>query len=228
MSVVEMSVYTALKKRKIYEDRMNKITGSSDDFVTAITGLAVANPEEIEKIENKLKSNFDKKRALIDNYTAINAAINQSNATTRLEIAGKEYTVTQAISRYAHLSFEIEFLNDIKKNITRTAATVQKNNERTLNESTIVDFVKSMMTNLPDNMFSAENVDQNDQVREKYESKYREDYITRNTVSMVDPYGLADKIDTMVEELESFKADFNEALNICNIQTIITVELNED
>jgi hypothetical protein len=215
----KMSVYSALTKRKTYEKRMQKLD-SAEYVIAAKVGEKTIHGVDKDDIVNKLKAAYDSRVAVIRNYHTLNGAITKSNAVTELTVNGETYTVAEAISRMNQIDTEIGFLDDVKKSITRANMLVTSKSENLLNEESILDYVQNMMKAFPENMATtdAETV-------ETLQKRFRQEYIDRNTWGLIDPYGLADSIDEKIDALKTFRDEFNEALNVSNIQTIITVKL---
>ena len=156
---VTMTVYSALNKRKIYLDRLNKLKENGTVFL----GYASKSAKDIdgmtiEAYENKCKSVFDKSVAIIRNFYALNAAITKSNALTYLSIAGKDYTVAEAIVRYDRLNNEIEFLNTIARNVAQSQAMVNRMNTDKLSEKAVNDYVARAMESI--HLTSTETTDE--------------------------------------------------------------------
>lgn len=222
----EMTVYSALNKRKIYLDRLNKLSSSGTQYCGAIQANAVdINGMSIEAFTNKCKSNYDKGVAILRNFYALNAAITVSNATVHLTIGERDYTVAEAIVRYDRLNAEIEFLNNIAKSVANSQALIAKQNTDKLSEKAISDYVVKMLASC--NIAATESNLQDEQIM-NLQKRFREDYIAANTYQIIDPYDLSSKIEAMMDELREFRDKFNEAINICNMQTVITVDLIND
>lgn len=83
----KISVHQALAEVKTYEDRI--YTGISAKFVVA-NKKSNKNPNgmTIAQLNDKMKGALDSVKALIENKKRIKAAINQSNAVTRITIGG--------------------------------------------------------------------------------------------------------------------------------------------
>jgi len=222
---IEMTVYSALSKRKIYLDRLNKIKNLANSFV-GVTSKSAKDIDGMskEEFENHIKSVYDKSVAIIRNFYELNAAITKSNALTELVIAGKNYTVAEAIVRYDRLNSEIEFLNSIAKDVARAKASVSRHNTENLSEKAVTDHVKRMM----ETVVGSGTIDQADSTLVAMQEKFREDYIDRNTYTIIDPYKHSETIQARMDEIQEFISEFNEAINICNMKTVIKVNLVTD
>lgn len=217
MAKQQMTVYTALTKRKLLEKKLEKLTTNGKYVFVAKKTDTTVDGISREDLENRLKSEYDSRRADIANYANINMAIAQSNATTKLEIAGVEYTVTEAISRMVHINSEITFLNDILKNVNSAKLDVARKQDKLMDEEVISNYITKSLSGFPSDM----DPDKLEELR----VSIRNEYIANNTYEIIDPYNMVTKIETMVMELEAFKASFNEAISVSNISTIIEVDL---
>ena len=220
----EMTVYRALSLRKIYADRLEKLkeNATSKGFVKLKKQSAMADTEEIKTITNDMKSKYDETMSLFRNFYALNSAIQQSNATTKVTIAGKEYTVAEAISRYDRINAEINFYNGVAKNVAEAVAKMESDNTDLLDPKKIETYLNNTIKSLPEGIVTTE-----EEIRTQRE-KLKETYISENTVVMIDPYNLRGKIEGILKELHEFCSEFNEMLNTTNLITKISVNLVKD
>lgn len=222
---VSMSVYTALSKRKIL---MEKLTTLLDNirsnecvlFATAKNGEKTINGVPREDAVNAMKSAYDKVTSLIHNIRAINAAVTVSNATTKVVVAGVEYTVASLIYRMVHINDEIEFLNLAIKKANEVRIRAEKENQRELSEEAIQKVVSAGM----EYRLAA---DASSDERKQVENEIRTKYITDNTTSVIDPYDMIGKLPDLVSDIKAFKEDIDNALNVSNITTMITVMMKD-
>lgn len=225
----EISVYRALSMRKIYAAEIEKLKGSAvsdkvnpvefSGFVTTRKQSELANTEEFERLNNNLKSKYDKMMSLYRNFFALNAAIQQSNAETKITVGDKTYTIAEAISRYDRINAEINFYNAVAQNVANSVAEMEDANSKTLSTHAIETYVNNSIKALPEG-----TVITKDEI-EGMKAKYKENYIKENTTVLVDPYNLRDKIDDKLSELAVFASQFNEAINAANLTTKISVNL---
>ena len=215
MSTVMMNIQEALAKKKILENRLSELKGSKLLYVTAATEVATTvNGYKREDIENKLKSNFDSMKHLISNLRELKCAINMSNATTKIIVAGKEYTVADAIARYNSISTERYFLSKCIAQYTTVTSQIEDTNKVVSEPERIAAHVGEIL--------GSES--------KKNESIYNavvEDYKKNNILYMIDPNNLEEVLIKWKEELDQFEADIHTALITSNIQTQITVEFED-
>ena len=214
-----MNVYTALSKRKIYMKQLETILGGPIKVSAAVRKMSdKIDGKTREEAINEMKAAYDRPTALIKNLTAINSAIAISNATTKVMVAGKEYTVEELIFRMIHIGSEVNLCNSIIRNLNDAKMTAERNNQKMLSEEAISDHIAKLLPTLVAEDASTEEKDAQSQ-------RIRENYIRSTEMEVVDPYGLLGKVESMVCELTEFKEEVNNALNLSNIQTMITVNL---
>lgn len=215
MSTVTMNIQEALAKKKILENRLSELKGQKLLYVTAATEVATTvNGYKREDIENKLKSNFDSMRHLISNLRELKCAINMSNATTKITVAGKEYTVADAIARYNSISSERLFLSKCIAQYTTVTSQIEDTNALVSEPERIAAHVGEIL--------GSES--------KKNESIYNavvEDYKKNNILYIIDPNNLEEVLLKWKDELDQFEADIHTALITSNIQTQITVEFED-
>lgn len=212
MSIVSMTVQEALNKKKILEKKLSGDSIYDSAYITVATvDQKVISGVEREKIEDLLKAQFISVKHLYENLKALKIAINKSNATTLVKIAGEEYTVADAIARTHFVKEERELLNILQKQYISAKNKVDANNERVLDPDNISDYISKIVGSE-----SKKNSDLIDQLTESYKNS--------NTMTLIDPNNLHDEIEKMAKELDDFDAEVHTALTVSNINTIIEVE----
>lgn len=211
MATKTVSVYEALIEVSRINDQIEKINYGSKLFI----GYGPENAKIIGGInrvdfENGLKSNYDSIHHLIKNLAEYKAKIALSNATTKIKIGEKEYTIAEAIQRKANVSVELKLLQDI--------ATQIANANKEINMSNI-----KVETGLPTYLAQVKTESSTPEDIEKLTSAYKLD----RTYKIIDPYGLVDKVESMREELAQFVSEVDSKITTSNCTTIIDVELED-
>ena len=222
----EMTVYAALSKRKLYAKRLEELKKTSSSRETLYVGVRNAstqsiNGKTIEEYENTLKANYDRNVAILTNYYNLTAAITQSNAVTPITIGGMTMTVAEAIVRYTHLNEEIAMINAIMSEVAKAESKVSIANTDYLSDERIEAYVKDTMASLPESVTKDMSETTSNEIREKF----RQEYIDRNTTILIDPYKHAGSITERRDKIEAFVNEINEKLNVCNMTTVIKVNL---
>lgn len=220
MSIVSMTMQEALAKKKILESDITKRLSSGiygkSTFVSYTTDTAVTiNGVESNEYIKQMKSSFDSLKHLINNLTKLKIAINKSNAITTITVAGKEYTVADAIARYRALDIEKGFYNTCVNQYNNVIQNVQKTNDNVNDKDNISRYMSNMLV--------SESAKKNEQLY----NTMLEDYKKNNLVHIVDPNNLKDALDPWANELNSFESEIHTALVTSNINTTIEVEFED-
>lgn len=233
MSLKTITIYQAMVDLKLMKKQLdnmiselNNVLGSSTnpfnrkDNIMTIPFVAIktkAGTElggvDIEEYKSGLQSNFDKYDSLISNIEAYSAAIAQSNAVTKVTIAGKEYTVAEAIKKKELSTARSKFLTLIKKQVSFASyAVINKNAEI---EKNWLDTLKTI------------SKDGTLELAEEFIEKQKQDFYDKNTYELVDPMNLMSKIDSLINEHDMFLNEVDTVLTTSNVQTVITFELED-
>lgn len=206
MVTEQMEVARALNELTLLKKRMQKAMDSVKFFDVSIGGKPVAGFKSNDEFIERAKSAFDSYRALLNRYNAIKAAVNRSNATTIIKVAGKEMTVAEAIERQRNIIHEELFLEKLKSDYN-TAVRLQEIKNREA-ETKLEAYLNSLKeANLePAELEAATAV---------FMKQFRAD--------LVHPEDLKKQIEALEEDINSFKAEVNYALNRSNATTMIEV-----
>lgn len=212
MTTEKMNVHQALAELKTIDKRINSAIREKDWVIankhsnTKIGGIPV------EEWKAAVVSQHQKVMDLIRRRDAIKRAVVNSNAVTKVLIAGKEYTVAEAIDRKNN---GVGFLSLLAQRITADH-TLAKNNADRANGSELErradEHVKIMCG----------NSDMKDKLGEA--QRIRKEFIEAQTVELVDPIGALKVVEALDEEVSSFLCNVDAALSVSNAVTEITVE----
>lgn len=212
MTTETMNVHQALAELKTIDKRINSAIREKDWVLankhsnTKIGGIPV------EEWKAAVVSQHQKVMDLIRRRDAIKRAVVNSNAVTKVMIAGVEYTVAEAIDRKNN---SVGFLTLLAQRITADY-TMAKNNADRANGSELErradEHVKIFVGNgdMKGNMAEAQRV--------------RKEFIDGQTVELVDPIGALKVVEALDEEVTSFLTNVDAALSVSNAVTEITVE----
>lgn len=212
MTTEKMNVHQALAELKTLDKRIEKAVQTPDWVVTnkhsnnKIDGVAIA--EWIADV----KTQYQKAMDLIRRRDAIKRAVVNSNAVTKVLIAGVEYTVAEAIDKKNHGT---QFLSMMARRLAHDHAQAKLVADRE-NGSRLEDradvFVKSLIGN-------TDTKGMTEEIKTR-----REDFIAAQTLDIIDPIGAVREIDRLDEEVSSFLTNVDAALSVSNAITEITVE----
>lgn len=215
MSVVEMSLYQALEKKKILEDRVARemknyrlvCVRKANEDVT-IDGRSL---EDV--LENSIRPAYQKTVALMRNLIALKAAINEANAKTIITVGDKEYTIANAMVILRNQDKLVDMYQRMIMNFRSMENEAADLNERNKNNDAINKYLEKT---LGDGKRDADVV-----------TKLTDDYIRRNTFSVYDPLDTMKMAQTELDHLERFKNEIHYKLTEANVATKITVEFED-
>ena len=211
MTTEKMTVHKALAELKIVDDRI----------VSAINGgtYCVANKHSNDKIKGvsleeykgTMQGCYDKATALIKRRNAIKRAVVLSNATTKVNINGVEYTVAEAIEMKNHgVEFDDMLYRTLNNQYLKAQAEILKQNGDDL-EKRAEQYVIGIYG-------SKEGKTNTDDFE-----KTKKDFITANSYELIDPIKILDKINSLEESISSFRAEVDAALSASNAVTEIEI-----
>lgn len=211
MTTETMTVHQALSTLKTLDKRINK-----DEQKLRFVDCVVNKADKIEGIpisefEENIKNDYSSYGDKLTRYIAIKNAVIQSNATTHVSVLGENMTVAEAIAyknyiipKQKALVAEMSFqLNRTENTITDTNLEVE---ERANEEMVRIYGSKEKVA---------------DQT-EMY--KFRDNYVERNNMVMIDPMNVRDLMTEVNERLDKFETELDSQLSVSNAQTVITVE----
>lgn len=121
---MKITIHEGLTRLKTLQSRIDKITTKREN--SAIGLLKNNQPADItykskEDMENTLKANFQSLKDLLNNYIAIKTAIDMSNSATKITVAGKTYTITEALAYKNNIiPIKRNFLYNLKAQLDNT------------------------------------------------------------------------------------------------------------
>lgn len=207
-----MTIHQGLCELKIIDNRISdsmreSVITSNRNNNDKIDGMT------IEEVKSSLKGHFDRTQSLMARKIAIKSAIVQSNAVTMVTVGGVEMSVAQAIYENGE-GYELkrDVLNNYKNQYAIATNKVAIENGDKLDKKVenflISTFGSSEKGIKTDEMMKAEDI-----------------YRKNNSYDLVDPNKLKETIDKMEQELDSFKADIDSALQISNATTTIEIDV---
>lgn len=215
MSKKTITVYEGLSELKKLDKQIEKIKNTdnigfifykrcSDDIIDGMS---------IDDIKKNMTSNLQSIQHLISNYKEIKSKIEQSNAITKVTIGEKEYTVAEAIARKKLIEFEESFLKTLKNQYAMCVNKVKNTNDKVSNPTAVADYISRTLGDCK-------------KTQELIDSQTKT-YHALNDYELVDPSNLKQVIDSMENDIESFKVEINFKLVASNAITTIDLELED-
>lgn len=207
-----MSIHKALTEKKLLNSRINKAIAEGV--------FCVANKHSNEKIggipiadyEKVIQGSWDKADDLIKRMSAIERAIVLSNASTKVAISGKEYTVAEAIWMKNHGIEKLQgVVNAMQKQYKQAQAEISRRNGDDL-EARADQYVTAIYGQR-DGKTNTADID-----------KVRTDFLKANTYELLDPIHILEKIEELEKRINDFMSEVDAALSCSNALTEITIE----
>jgi hypothetical protein len=206
-----MSIHKALCELKVIGDRIEKTMGKIP-FVLAnehanrkIQGIPIE--EFIAQIKSAHQSTVD----LIARREAIKCAVVKSNAVTKVTVAGKEYTVAEAIEMKNHgMDFIRMLKTKLSSELDRAKRLAEMANGQNL-ENRADGYIKNLygttdMKNLTEEANAA-----------------RKTFVEQHTTELVDPLKAADMVTALENQFYDFMSEVDAALSVSNSLAEITI-----
>lgn len=199
-----MSVTQALAELKLLRSRIE----SSYEGTKFITLKTKRNDVDVDAFERRAKASAQSFEDLLSRYTRIKSAIVVSNATTRVKVAGVEYTVAEAVERKRTLQFEKDYLNTLKaqlRDATNAYDVEQKALQERLDRLLLQELGKEAKTNV-DVVY-----------------QFTTSFLKNHKAELVDPLKLSDYIRAREKTIEEFQTNVDWTLSESNGVAFIEV-----
>ena len=210
-TVEKMTIHKALCELKILDSRINNAISSARFCLANKHSNEKVNGVTVEEYQETMKASYNKASDLIKRREAIKRAVVLSNAKTIVKIGGKEYTVAEAIEMNNHgIDLKLQLKNAMKKQYDSAMTTI-------ISKNSVVD---DKATEYVVGLFGQK---ESKTANEEYE-KARKSYIEANTMELIDPVNILEKIEVLEVEIADFTTEVDSALSVSNALTEITVE----
>ena len=210
-TVEKMTIHKALCELKILDSRINNAISSARFCLANKHSNEKVNGVTVEEYQETMKASYNKASDLIRRGEAIKRAVVLSNAKTIVKIGGKEYTVAEAIEMNNHgIDLKLQLKNAMKKQYDSAMTTI-------ISKNSVVD---DKATEYVVGLFGQK---ESKTANEEYE-KARKSYIEANTMELIDPVNILEKIEALEVEIADFTTEVDSALSVSNALTEITVE----
>lgn len=210
-TVEKMTIHKALCELKILDSRINNAISSARFCLANKHSNEKVNGVTVEEYQETMKASYNKASDLIRRREAIKRAVVLSNAKTIVKIGGKEYTVAEAIEMNNHgIDLKLQLKNAMKKQYDSAMTAI-------ISKNSVVD---DKATEYVVGLFGQK---ESKTANEEYE-KARKSYIEANTMELIDPVNILEKIEVLEVEIADFTTEVDSALSVSNALTEITVE----
>lgn len=207
----KMTVHKALAELKTLDDRINsEITGSIFVKANRHNNMKIFG-KSIEDFRADTTSSLQSVMALIERRNALKRAVVLSNAVTKVEIGGTEYTVAEAIEMNNH---GMENLVDFRDFLRDQYSTVKR-----MVESENGDKLVKACENYIQATFGTKEKVNNPEIETTQKA-----YMTGNAYDIVTGFDIEKVIKELTDRIDAFKTEVDSALSVSNALTVIEFE----
>jgi len=210
MTTETMTIHQALAELKMLDNRIYSKVSSANFAVANKHSNAKIGGKPVADFVDAAERDYQSIRDLINRRKAIRNALSQSNATTKVVIGGKEYTVSEAIEmKKTGMANYRSLLSTMTQQLANANSSVRRENER------LEDKADQYVTGL---------LGTKDKVASSEAEVLRKAYVDSNTYDLVALKDMQEIIQALSDEVTSFEADVDAKISISNALTSITVE----
>lgn len=204
----KMTVHKALAELKTLDDRINsEITGSIFVKANRHNNMKIFG-KSVEDFRADTTSSLQSVMALIERRNAMKRAVVLSNAVTKVEIGGVEYTVAEAIEINNHgMENWIDFRDFLRDQYSSVKRMVESENGEKL---------ANACENYIQTMFGSKDKINNPDIETA-----RKMYIDSHSYDIVTGFNIEEIISALTKKIDDFKAEIDSALSVSNALTII-------
>ena len=204
----KMTVHKALAELKTLDDRINsEITGSVFVRANRHNNMKIFG-KTISDFMADTESSYQSVKALINRRNAMKRAVVLSNAITKVNIGGVEYTVAEAIEMNNHgMENLVELRNCLREQYSSVKRMVESENGDKL--------VKACENYIQATFGTKEKINNPDiEMAQKV-------YMTNNTYDIVTGLDIEEVIKELTDRIDAFKTEVDSALSVSNALTVI-------
>lgn len=216
MTQEKMTIHRALAELKTMDDRITKAIDDVTYVVAVKHSAEKINGVPVAEFKENIKSGYQKVQSLMARRDAMKRAVVMSNANTKVTVAGKEYTVAEAIEMHNHGMEYKKYLRNKLVSQQRTAQANMDANSGEALEKKAEQYVLSVI--------SAQPKDSKMSVDGEAMKALRKTYIENNTYDLIDPIGVTKVMENLLDEINEFETEVDAALSCSNATTVIEFE----
>ena len=208
----QILVTKGLNELKLLDSRINRKIEEGEFIAAAKLSVQNVNGKITkEAYKANAKADYQSIVDLIKRRNNIKSAIIQSNAVTKVDIAGKIMTVAEAIDKKSSIEYEISLLEKLTMQYKTSSDIIIKENEK-------VDYSIEQLLN------TAYGKEGKEKITQASYDAIAEPYRKANEYGLVDALDGEKLIKEMKDKIESFLSEVDTALQISNSTTIINIE----
>lgn len=204
----KMTVHKALAELKALDDRINsEITGSIFVKANRHNNMKIFG-KSVEEFRADTTSSLQSVTALINRRNALKKAVVLSNAVTKVEIGGVQYSVAEAIEMNNHGMENLIDLRDFLRDQYSSA-------KRMVESENGEKLVRACEAYIQATFGSKDKINNPD-----IETAQKA-YMTNNAYDIVTGFDIEKVIKELTDRIDSFKSEVDSALSVSNALTVI-------
>lgn len=208
----QILVTKGLNELKLLDSRINRKIEEGEFIAAAKLSVQNVNGKITkEAYKANAKADYQSIVDLIKRRNNIKSAIIQSNAVTKVDIAGKIMTVAEAIDKKSSIEYEISLLEKLTMQYKTSSDIIIKENEKG-------DYSIEQLLN------TAYGKEGKEKITQASYDAIAEPYRKANEYGLVDALDGEKLIKEMKDKIERFLSEVDTALQISNSTTIINIE----
>lgn len=204
----KMTVHKALAELKTLDDRINsEITGSIFVKANRHNNMKIFG-KSVEDFRADTTSSLQSVTALIKRRNALKRAVVLSNAVTKVEIGGIEYTVVEAIEMNNHgMENWIDFRDFLRDQYLSVKRMVESENGEKL-ANACESYIQTMFGS-------------KDKINNPDIETARKMYMDSHSYDIVTGFNIEEIISVITKKIDDFKAEIDSVLSVSNALTVI-------
>lgn len=213
MNKETLNIHKALSEIKILNNRIPEKIQS----LNVVASVKAASPniygESVEDWTKNARAGWDSVIDLIRRRDALKRAINKSNAATMVVIAGKEYSIAEAIDMKQNgITYLESLLRRIQGQYSEICRAVETNNR-------IAD---ADATAFASNCVNGKNKETQTSATEI--ETVRKTYYDQHKSVLVDAVDIPRRMEALRNQIDGFVSEVDSAISVSNATTLITIE----
>ena len=207
-----LTVHKALSELKILNDRIQREIDDIQFVLVNKHSNQKINGAPVKEYMEQTKEKYQSVTTLINRRNAIKRAVTRSNAVTTVDINGTEYTVAEAIDmKVVGVNHLRQLLQRMEYQFKQAQNQAERENGDRL-DNRADEYMRSLYQN-------TDLKNMTDELK-----KVRENFITAQTVEILDPVKVTDEITKLRDKIDAFMSEVDSALSVSNALTTIIVD----
>lgn len=208
--VKKITITRAMRDLKLLKDRIDKKIARAK-FV----GIHQNKKDEVlqvcvtkEQFIKDAKADFESIVDLLEQRKEIKSKIMLSNAVTKVKIWNAEYTITEALARKNSIEFEKNFLAQMRHQLATMRDAIERHKPK------IEESVQKMLE---------EHLGKDAKPTKDDYNTIAGPFLKANELNLLDPCNIANKIEELDDDIDTFLAEVDLALSESNAKTEIEI-----